>query len=88
MYNSESLFRCCLILLNIVYKCVQGGFVGLAKASGLRTAEAGRAAKKAEVNLKAPFALIIEVGMTLCGDDDDDDGSYCIAFKRAGSTDA
>lgn len=38
----------------------KGGFVGLAKASGLRTAEAGRAAKKAEVNLKAPFALIIE----------------------------
>lgn len=52
---------------------MQGGFVGLAKASGLRTAEAGRAAKKAEVNLKAPFALIIEVGVILCGNDDDDD---------------
>ena len=35
----------------------------MAKAGGLKTAEAGRAAKKGEVNLKAPFALIIEVSI-------------------------
>lgn len=38
----------------------KGGFVGLAKASGLKTAEAGKVARKGEVNLKAPYALIIE----------------------------
>lgn len=33
----------------------------MAKASGLKTAEAGKVARKGEVNLKAPYALIIEV---------------------------
>ena len=50
------------VILNIV---LQGGFVGLAKANSLKTAEVGKAVKKGEGNLKAPFALIIEV--SICG---------------------
>ena len=33
----------------------------MAKAAGLKTAEASNVGRKGEVNLKAPFALIIEV---------------------------
>ena len=51
-------------LNNYCFKCIQGGFVGLAKAS-LKTAEAGKVAKKGEGNLKAPFALIIEVNICM-----------------------
>ena len=62
----------CISFVKVVYVVdsyfnivLQGGFVGLAKATSLKTAEVGKAVKKGEGNLKAPFALIIEV--SICG---------------------
>lgn len=55
-----------LLIILCCYKCTQDGFVGLAKAAGLRTAEASKVVRKGEVNLKAPFALIIEVITERC----------------------
>jgi len=70
-----------------LYKYIQGGFVGLAKAAGLKAAEVGKVTRKGEVNLKAPFALILEVNYCTLNVSIEYVNYLLTAFQRTGSTD-